>query len=86
MARVSAMQAQREAAAGRNAPTEAATAAPSSIAKPKSREGRVHVGAWLPESLQPQYPACSGANRLVGQSHLRKGPQRPIPVAQHPRH
>jgi hypothetical protein len=50
MAKVSAMQAQLEAAAGRNAPTEAATAAPSSVAKPKSREGRVHVGAWLPEA------------------------------------
>jgi hypothetical protein len=37
MAKVSAMQAQLEAAAGRNAP-------------PKSREGRVHVGAWLPEA------------------------------------
>ena len=50
MAKVSAMQAQLEAAAGRNAPIEAATAAPSSITKPKSREGRVHVGAWLPEA------------------------------------
>ena len=50
MAKVSAMQAQLEAAAGRNAPPEPATADRSSIAKPKSREGRVHVGAWLPEA------------------------------------
>lgn len=50
MAKVSAMQAQLEAAAGRAAPPEPATAARASVAKPKSREGRVHVGAWLPEA------------------------------------
>ena len=50
MAKVSAMQAQLEAAAGRAAPPEPATAAGSSAAKPKSREGRIHVGAWLPEA------------------------------------
>ena len=50
MAKVSAMQAQLEAAAGRAAPPEPATTVLISVAKPKSREGRVHVGAWLPES------------------------------------
>ena len=50
MAKVSAMQAQLEAAAGRAAPPEPATAARAGVAKPKSREGRVHVGAWLPEA------------------------------------
>jgi len=51
MAKVSAMQAQLEAAAGRAAPQEpAATAVRAGVAKPKSREGRVHVGAWLPKA------------------------------------
>ncbi len=55
MARVSAIQAQLEAAAGRTppppAPTrEAAQAVRPTAMKPKSREGRVHVGAWLPEA------------------------------------
>ena len=50
MAKTSAMQAQLEAAAGRAAPPEPATAACAGVAKPKSREGRVHVGAWLPEA------------------------------------
>ena len=50
MAKVSAMQAQLEAAAGRAASPEPATAARAGAAKPKSREGRVHVGAWLPEA------------------------------------
>ncbi len=58
MAKVSAIQAQLEAVAGRTqarptpAPTQDAVAsvvlpAPT---KAKSREGRVHVGAWLPEA------------------------------------
>lgn len=57
MAKVSAIQAQLEAAAGRShtppAPAPAQDAAPviRPIApKVKSREGRVHVGAWLPEA------------------------------------
>jgi hypothetical protein len=56
MAKVSAIQAQLEAAAGRAAkPPIAATdeAQPTSkpvAPKPKTREGRVHVGAWLPEA------------------------------------
>jgi hypothetical protein len=55
MVKVSAIQAQLEAAAGRVAKPSAATqesdapASPKS-AKPKTREGRVHVGAWLPEA------------------------------------
>jgi len=56
MAKVSAIQAQLEAAAGRSQPqvTPAQEAAPvvrttTTKAKPNSREGRVHVGAWLPE-------------------------------------
>jgi hypothetical protein len=55
VAKVSAIQAQLEAAAGR--PVKPATALdegqPASrpaAAKPKTREGRVHVGAWLPEA------------------------------------
>ena len=54
MAKVSAIQAQLEAAAGRTQPPapvaqEPATTRPAAT-KPPSREGRVHVGAWLPES------------------------------------
>ncbi len=54
MAKVSAIQAQIEAAAGRKATpgpevVPSGTAQPAS-SKPKSREGRVHVGAWLPEA------------------------------------
>lgn len=60
MAKVSAIQAQLEAAAGRAAkPSEAVeesetpvTAKAGKAAKPKTREGRVHVGAWLPEAYQ----------------------------------
>jgi len=55
MAKVSAIQAQLEAVAGRTqTPTaqaqEIAPAVRPAAAKPKSREGRVHVGAWLPEA------------------------------------
>jgi hypothetical protein len=59
MAKVSAIQAQLEAAAGRtqtpappNAPANdgATRPLPGAAAKSKSREGRVHVGAWLPEA------------------------------------
>jgi hypothetical protein len=55
MAKVSAIQAQLEAAAGRAVKPSAAaqeTDAPArtTTAKPKTREGRVHVGAWLPEA------------------------------------
>jgi hypothetical protein len=57
MPKVSAIQAQLEAAAGRSQPQAAPVqeAAPvirpvTSNAPPKSREGRVHVGAWLPEA------------------------------------
>jgi hypothetical protein len=58
MAKVSAIQAQLEAAAGRTQTpmvpavpaNETAPPRPISAAKPKSREGRVHVGAWLPEA------------------------------------
>lgn len=57
MAKVSAIQAQLEAAAGRSqatpAPASTQETAPVSMpvpAKAKSREGRVHVGAWLPEA------------------------------------
>lgn len=56
MAKVSAIQAQLEAVAGRTqTPTAQAqeitpAAARPPAAKPKSREGRVHVGAWLPEA------------------------------------
>ncbi len=56
MAKVSAIQAQLNKAAGRM-PTPAAdsgsedvAAAPKATTKAKSREGRVHVGAWLPEA------------------------------------
>jgi hypothetical protein len=57
MAKVSAIQAQLEKAAGRSQPQAAPPsqeAAPvirvATKAKPNSREGRVHVGAWLPEA------------------------------------
>jgi hypothetical protein len=60
MAKMNAIQAQLEAAAGRKPATAttppelAATsvkAAPRTTSrKPASREGRVHVGAWLPEA------------------------------------
>ncbi len=57
MAKVSAIQAQLEAAAGRAqtppaapAPETASAARPGVASKAKSREGRVHVGAWLPEA------------------------------------
>ena len=57
MAKVSAIQAQLEAAAGRAqtppaapAPETASAAKPGAASKAKSREGRVHVGAWLPEA------------------------------------
>jgi hypothetical protein len=55
MAKVSAIQAQLEAAAaGRAQPQPASTqdTAPviQATTKAKSREGRVHVGAWLPEA------------------------------------
>ena len=57
MAKVSAIQKQLEAVAGRSQPQAAASvqeAAPVIRAeakpKPNSREGRVHVGAWLPEA------------------------------------
>ncbi len=55
MAKVSAIQAQLEAAAGRTQPPVAAPATVpvaqlATPGKPKSREGRVHVGAWLPEA------------------------------------
>lgn len=56
MAKVSAIQAQLDAAAGRAqtpaAPAQEAAqvATPRADTKPKSREGRVHVGAWLPEA------------------------------------
>jgi hypothetical protein len=56
MAKVSAIQAQLEAAAGRTQPPNAAAeetaqaGRPAADTKPKSREGRVHVGAWLPEA------------------------------------
>ena len=50
MAKVSAMQAQLEAAAGRALLPETATTPRPIAAKPKSREGRVHVVAWLPEA------------------------------------
>jgi hypothetical protein len=56
MAKVSAIQAQLEAAAAGRAqpqPTPARDAAPvirPTTTKAKSREGRVHVGAWLPEA------------------------------------
>jgi hypothetical protein len=56
MAKVSDIQAQLDAAAGRNpklsaVPQEPAAASrPAAAAKPKTREGRVHVGAWLPEA------------------------------------
>jgi hypothetical protein len=54
MAKVSAIQAQLDAAAGRaqtpvTAAHEPATSRQAAI-KPPSREGRVHVGAWLPEA------------------------------------
>lgn len=59
MAKVSAIQAQLEAAAaGRTqtptaaAPETAPVARLVTPSKPKSREGRVHVGAWLPEAYQ----------------------------------
>ena len=55
MAKVSAIQAQLEAAAGRAKPSPAPTQETAPVARPaatkaKSREGRVHVGAWLPEA------------------------------------
>lgn len=59
MAKVSAIQAQLEAAAGRTQATAVpipsehetgSTPSVGAIAKPKSRQGRVHVGAWLPEA------------------------------------
>jgi hypothetical protein len=57
MAKVSAIQAQLEAAAARTqtppasvAVQENTPAARPTAAKAKSREGRVHVGAWLPEA------------------------------------
>ncbi len=56
VAKVSAIQAQLEAAAGRSGkPSAGATDEPQPTprpvsAKPKTREGRVHVGAWLPEA------------------------------------
>jgi hypothetical protein len=55
MAKVSAIQAQLDAAAGRTPPPAAAqeaapAARPAADATPKSRKGRVHVGAWLPEA------------------------------------
>jgi hypothetical protein len=55
MAKVSAIQAQLEAAAGRTQtpPAPAHDVAPvirPVATKAKSREGRVHVGAWLPEA------------------------------------
>jgi len=58
MAKVSAIQAQLEAVAGRTptrptpAPTQdtAASIVAPAPTKAKSREGRVHVGAWLPEA------------------------------------
>ncbi len=55
MVKVSAIQAQLEAAAGRAAkpsvvPDEAQSASRPVTTKAKSREGRVHVGAWLPEA------------------------------------
>ncbi len=55
MGKISAIQAQLDAAAGR-APKPDPTPEPSEPAapkvptvRPKTREGRVHVGAWLPE-------------------------------------
>ena len=55
MAKVSAIQAQLEAAAGRAAKPPAVTdetqpASTPAAAKSKTREGKVHVGAWLPEA------------------------------------
>lgn len=53
MSKVSTMQAHLAAAAGRaeQAPPAQLTHATSvTSSKPKSREGRVHVGAWLPEA------------------------------------
>jgi hypothetical protein len=54
MAKVSAIQEQLEAAAGRAHVSAPAAQAPAAIrpvaSKPPSREGRVHVGAWLPEA------------------------------------
>jgi hypothetical protein len=56
MAKVSAIQAQLEAAAGRTQtpPAQVQEAAPAvrpaTASKAKSRDGRVHVGAWLPEA------------------------------------
>jgi hypothetical protein len=57
MGKVSAIQAQLDAAAGRSQPQavtvqESAPVTSSATSKvtPKSREGRVHVGAWLPEA------------------------------------
>jgi hypothetical protein len=55
MAKISAIQAQLEAAAGRAAKPavaneEATSTTRTPASKPKTREGRVHVGAWLPEA------------------------------------
>jgi hypothetical protein len=53
MGKLNAIRAQLEAAAGRgSAPVEqeATSSAPRSAAAVKSREGRVHVGAWLPKA------------------------------------
>ena len=55
MAKVSAIQAQLEAAAGRSQPSPAPEQDAAPVTRPatikaKSREGRVHVGAWLPEA------------------------------------
>ncbi len=56
MAKISAIQAQLDKAAGREPKSEAPAvpsepAAPRAAAvRPKTREGRVHVGAWLPEA------------------------------------
>src|ERR1700722_6713173 len=57
MPKVSAIQAQLEAAAGRTQPPASTSTAPAQETavpvlntKPKSREGKLHVGAWLPEA------------------------------------
>jgi hypothetical protein len=58
MAKISAIQAQLDKAAGRETkaettpvPSESEPVAPRAVAaRPKTREGRVHVGAWLPEA------------------------------------